>query len=142
MRKARLPRLNSTTDDRSRMPLLLFAGLVVVVGMVHWAVRWDAPIPACGFRTLTGRPCPFCGSTRSFLAWSNLDFGLAFLLNPMLFLASAAICASFVMWLVDRLFYREWHAAAVRCARKLPLTAILTSAVLLNWVYLLLTLPN
>jgi hypothetical protein len=44
---------------------------VVAVGL---AVLWTftpPDLPVCGFRWLTGRPCPFCGLTRAMFALSR-----------------------------------------------------------------------
>lgn len=49
-------------------------------------------IPLCGFRHLTGIPCPLCGGTRACAALTNGDFLAAWQLNPglMVLLAIAA----------------------------------------------------
>ena len=48
---------------------------------------------ACGFRTLTGYPCPTCGATRAFIRTAHLELGSALRLNP---LAAAAFLGTMV----------------------------------------------
>lgn len=49
-------------------------------------------LPLCGFRHLTGVPCPLCGGTRACAALADGDFLVAWQLNPglMVLLALAA----------------------------------------------------
>jgi len=37
----------------------------------------------CGWRALTGLPCPFCGGTRSVVLLSRFEFQQAFAMNPL-----------------------------------------------------------
>jgi hypothetical protein len=93
-----------------------------------------AMAPPCLFRSLTGLPCPTCGTTRAVVALSHLDLTRALALNP---LATAAVvvfllgglAAGVASWLGRPL--REpprWHPAA-RLAALLAIGA--------NWAWLL-----
>jgi hypothetical protein len=65
----------------------------------------DIPV-VCGFRRLTGWPCPGCGLTRSFVFAAHGQIGAAFgahLLGPLLF----GVVASQVPWRLWRLFERR-----------------------------------
>jgi hypothetical protein len=49
----------------------------------------DSGVSMCIFRNLTGLPCPSCGLTRAFCAFSQLDFHKAFGHYPLVPLAYA-----------------------------------------------------
>lgn len=55
----------------------------------------DGPI-LCLFRSLTGLPCPFCGTTRSIGSILQGDFGSALGLNPLGFLVMAGAVFMFL----------------------------------------------
>src|SRR5688500_5865219 len=46
------------------------------------------PLPTCTFRQFIGIPCPFCGSTRLWIALSHGNFSAAWLANPFLLVTS------------------------------------------------------
>ena len=50
-------------------------------------------VPLCGFRHLTGVPCPLCGGTRACAALADGDFWAAWQLNPGLVLLLALAAA-------------------------------------------------
>lgn len=49
----------------------------------------ELQVPRCGFKVLTGLPCPTCGSTRACLALVRGDLAAAFASNPLFVLAGA-----------------------------------------------------
>ena len=59
----------------------------------------------CGFKNLTGLPCPGCGLTHSFCALTQGDIGGAFtfnLLGPLLYLALIVLWIRSICVLLDR----------------------------------------
>lgn len=50
-------------------------------------------LPLCGFRHLTGLPCPLCGGTRACAALASGDFLAAWQLNPGLLVLLAIAAA-------------------------------------------------
>lgn len=65
-------------------PLALLAtGGVVGLALMPYGQRLAAFLPPCPFRSLTGVPCPTCGTTRALLALSQGQLGKALALNPM-----------------------------------------------------------
>jgi hypothetical protein len=70
-----------------------FAVLSVVTGyawvIINLIINKNADLPApglCIFKSVTGIPCPSCGSTRSVLSIVEGDFGQAMLYNPIGFI--------------------------------------------------------
>ena len=53
--------------------------------------RLTALLPGCHFQSWLGLPCPGCGTTRSALALSQLDFAAALAVNPLATLAWAGL---------------------------------------------------
>ena len=104
------------------------------------------PVPECGMRRLTGLPCPACGCTRSLLAWTELDFLRAFLLNPLFF----SLCIASLISAGWQLLRGRRVSPAVETmpgAKPLPWLPWLTwrlagILLVLNWLYLCWRLPK
>jgi len=115
--------------------------LSVSLGSVVVAAIWFAlglPWPRCLFHDLTGRPCITCGMTRSAIQFFHGHFLAAFEWNPLVF---AALCAlstfnayAFIVLVTraPRMRTALWTRAEKKYAR-----IIVTTALALNWVYLL-----
>ncbi len=134
--------LPETQARRSVHPAwILGAGLLVLLG-ARFSQHLPIPLPACGLRTLTGIPCPLCGSTRTLAAWSHLDAGQAFRLNPLV----AGACVALATWLVlawlDRWTSRNWARTAMGRLQRKPWPMILALMAAANWVYLMFCLPE
>jgi hypothetical protein len=112
--------------------------LVAAASAVALRPLWLALAPhlrPCIFRTLTGLPCPTCGTTRAAVAFLHGDLVSAFVSNPLatligiLFIAGAPIAA---LWVVSG-----------RPAIELPQTRsqwlrwILVGVIAVNWLYLI-----
>jgi len=76
-----------------------FAAAVLSVILVRFYAEsgrpWSGPI-LCVFRTATGQPCPFCGTTRSVASASLGDFDQALGENAMGLTFTVAMAAVFV----------------------------------------------
>jgi hypothetical protein len=103
--------LADTTDVDLR-PLRLAGLALVPAALVVNALPVD-PVPSCPLRTLTGIPCPLCGSTRGVIAAVHGHLGHALELNPasLLVLALAAILV--LGWRVERVRIPVWGIVAV-----------------------------
>ncbi len=123
-------------------PPLLLAGLIALVWAASLIVKWQLPLPGCGMRKVTGLPCPLCGTTRAFLAWSHFDIVGAFQFNPMVFLGCLGIYAWFTLWLIDQFFDKELISRFRLSTETVPLIACLFLTTFLNWIYLCFTLPD
>ena len=76
-------------------------------------------LPLCGFRHVTGLPCPLCGGTRACAALANGNFLEALQLNPglMVLLALAAVHSvqlGFEAWTGRRVQHWRMGAGAWR----------------------------
>ena len=110
------------------------AAAAASIALAPLAGRAAELVPPCLFRSVTGLPCPTCGSTRAVLALARLDLAGAVALNPLavasaiVFLAGGLIAA--VAALAGRpLREPERYPPAARLA--------LVAAVAANWVWLL-----
>ena len=120
---------------------VLAAGLAALSG-ARLIQHWPILVPACGLRTLTGIPCPLCGSTRCLIAWSHLEIAQAFRFNPLV----AAGCVAVGVWgllsTLDICSGRNWAYAMTQHLQRLPWPIILAAAAAVNWIYLVLCLPR
>ncbi|HYB53890.1 MAG TPA: DUF2752 domain-containing protein [Thermoanaerobaculia bacterium] len=55
--------------------------------------RASGLVPPCPFRSLTGLPCPTCGSTRALTALARLDPVAAWISNPLVTMGLIAFVA-------------------------------------------------
>ena len=89
-----------TASLRSRLPPLIGA---VVCGVALFCGRYlqpeQLPIPRCTFLRITGYPCPFCGTTRSFFASAKGAVGSALREAPLGVLVYA-VTWGLLVWLV------------------------------------------
>ena len=129
--------------ERTRIsaPVWAFAGLLLLLAVARLSEEWNLPLPFCGLKRLTGIPCPFCGSTRCLQACSRLDIAQAVCWNPLTFLACLGVVLWLGVWIADVLFNRRGLSAVRRWLAAPALEPVLIIAVLLNWIYLCLTLP-
>lgn len=59
--------------------------------------------PLCPFRQLTGLQCPGCGTTRALHELAHGHFAAAFMLNPLLLIASPFLIWAFLRYTVTGL---------------------------------------
>ena len=118
----------------------LLIGSVVALTIARLVQSFPIPVPPCGLRTLTGIPCPLCGSTRALAAWSHGKFVGAFQLNPLVAAALWALGLWIILRMLERWLRLGWAARIEAHAQsKLWLLAVLA---LINWVYLIFYLPK
>ena len=123
-------------------PLATIALFVLGAFLAKFWMGLNLPFPVCLLRKLTGIPCPTCGCTRSLAAWTRLDVGTAFLLNPLFFL----VCLSVIIWFAARAIEsksaRTFLSGLPKVLKKHLGWKVISAAVLINWIYLCLTLPK
>lgn len=96
-------------------------------------------LPPCGFRHLTGLPCPTCGTTRAGLALLAGDLPGAFAHNPAAATAGLAFLAggmAAAMWALFR------GPMPVLPLNGRPVRLALAASVMANWAYLFLWSPQ
>jgi len=128
-------RLRSTTKDERQLALLWLAAAVSAVVL---RPLWLAAAPhlhACVFRSLTGIPCPSCGTTRAAMAFLEGDLMTAFINNPLAALAGLL----FVVGAPIAVIWTTAKMSVPSLSNPLP-TWVRIGAVFLiaaNWLYLI-----
>ena len=128
-------RVRSTTKEERQLALLWLAAAISAIVL---RPLWLAAAPhlrACVFRSLTGIPCPSCGTTRAAIAFLQGDLMTAFINNPLaalaglLFVVGAPIA---VIWTTAR-----WSVPSL--SNPLPLWVRIGAVFLIaaNWLYLI-----
>jgi hypothetical protein len=112
----------------------------VIAGLAGWGwLKVGLPWPHCWWRHAFGLPCPFCGSTRSALALSDLNFGRAFRCNPLSTCAYLAAVLYDLYAVTALLLPGRWRvrlsAGTVQVEKALLVAGLIGLAV--NWAYLL-----
>ena len=124
------------------LPLLVLCVWLLTLLAARMTQWWPYLVPACGLKTLTGLPCPLCGSTRALVAWSRLDILQAFRWNPLV----SAACVVLWLWLLGSLsdwaFRTRLVERGTHWIRRVPWLWLLGTAVLVNWIYLFFRLPS
>ncbi len=95
------------------------------------------PHLTCMFKTITGIPCPTCGSTRVFADISHWDIISAFHWNPLVFLGGIVFVA-WVFYGFYMLFSRKKIKVSLSKKESLFLRGALLILFILNWIYLVM----
>lgn len=127
---------------RESPALWALAALALALVAAHLVELWQLPVPPCTTRSLTGWPCPFCGSTRTLMAAARGELAAAVRLNPLIFLGAAAVLGWSVARAIERFTGRRFTAGLGEWLRRLRWGWLLAGALLVNWVYLAITLPK
>ena len=117
---------------------LAFLWLAAVLSSLALRPLWLALTPhlrPCIFRSLTGIPCPTCGTTRAATAFLRGDLHDAFIANPLATLVGIAFVVGGVIagiWATAR-----WPVPRTKIS--LPFWARVTTIgiILANWIYLI-----
>ena len=75
--------------NRLILAILLFAVLLIAWLIPSSVCESDASV--CIFRTLTGKPCLFCGLTRAFVSVTHGNLDKAFIYHPLWWLAASIV---------------------------------------------------
>ena len=127
---------------------LYFTGLLCLLGgyggllILYYVVpgmHESSAFHACLFRNLTGLPCPSCGVTRSVIALASGNLPASAAWNPMGILVAAVMLVLPVWLLYDVTRFRNsFHLFYIRAEafiRQRSVAVVLTTAVLLNWIW-------
>ena len=128
--------LNLKKHASGDIPFGLIYGTIVLLALV--AARTlpiSTLLPACTFRSMTGVPCPTCGTTRLLTHLAQGDLSIAFCLNPAV---AFILISAIVLFLYDAIVLfsgsRVAFSLSSRESQWIRLGAIV--ALLVNWVYL------
>ncbi len=115
----------------------IFGGIGVMAAVAVGLLRLDrVPLTFCVVKSLSGLPCPTCGSTRAFARLFELDLAGALAMNPFTMLVAVVIA----VWAVADVLLLPWRRAlhvslSPSIGRALRVAAFV--AFFANWVYLL-----
>jgi hypothetical protein len=123
----------------SKAPTGLILGLcAAAAGLLGRLLRVDSfKVTLCGFKAMTGIPCPTCGATRCLISVARLDLRTAFEMNPLIFvlgvfLAAWAVTDS-ILWVRRRSLGLE-----VQKGWGIPIAIFAAVMAFVNWVHLIL----
>lgn len=115
----------------------IFGGIAVLGSAVVGLLGLDRlPFTVCYFKTLTGLPCPTCGSTRSVGCLVEGDLPAALAMNPL----AAAVILALVPWaLADLALLARGRALGLEVSPRVGglLRVAAVALVLANWAYLI-----
>ncbi len=106
----------------------LVSGLLVVVGTFGLD---RLSFPFCGFRAITGLPCPLCFGTRATAALSRGEIPEAFSLNPLVSAGFFAALLTGILLLLGK--EPPWLSPR----RERPLLFLALAGLGINWIYLI-----
>jgi hypothetical protein len=121
----------------AHLPLAFFAGALIGFSWLH--ARLAVNLQSCSLLRLTGIPCPFCGSSRSFAAMATGAWGQAWLNSPLACVLFVLVCAVFAwnaaaLVLRVRLIRGEWLRLGT--PRRRWVAGLLAAGLIAaNWIY-------
>jgi hypothetical protein len=131
--------VNSRPFPGSRQGLLLtwFFGIAVVLTSALVFVRKNPTgfLHPCLLRTMTGIPCPACGTTRMARLLSTGQVGASFVSNPLAFLLTIAIGLSAFAALAALPFAERLRPP--RLPRRRVLLLLAAALIAANWAFLI-----
>src|SRR5215510_3986125 len=105
--------MRATARTEVQLAPLRAASLLIVPAAVALSVSPIDPVPPCPLRTLTGIPCPLCGSTRGVIAAVHGHVGHAVALNPASIVVLVLAVALIAGWRIERVRIPVWVIVAV-----------------------------
>jgi hypothetical protein len=131
--------LNRRVEGRIEFGII-YGGIALLALFAGRFLPVLALAPSCMFKSLTGVPCPTCGATRSIVFLSQGDVVSAFTMNPLI----VACVLSAVLYLPYSLFTLVFDRPRIDVAlsekEKDRIRAMALLLILLNWMYLVITL--
>ena len=119
------------------LPAVLISGAILIASAIRPATGLPLA-PTCLFLRLTGYPCPFCGSTRTFIAMCHGHWHDAWHQSPLaavLFVTIAAIFAWNVVALAAGLVVKPGVRWRLDKRQRLWLAGVFSAILAANWLY-------
>ena len=92
---------------KRRVKRIGFGLLMLTPFLIAWLVPPEfvhSKYSICFFRTVTDKPCPFCGLTRAYVHAAHGDFKSASLYHPFWWIAAMVMVVTAASALIDGLF--------------------------------------
>lgn len=115
---------------------IVYGGIVLLALVAGRCLPVLALAPTCVFRTLTGVPCPTCGSTRSIVFLSRGDLHSAIAMNPLVAVCAIAALLFMTYGLFALVFGMPRVDFALSEKEKDRVRLAVVLLVLINWLYL------
>ena len=135
-----LSEIKLSNEKNKSFPIGLALGFIgIVILIVARIVYWlKPPLPVCMFKTLTGYPCPSCGTTRAIIDLSLFHFWDAILMDPLVCLVGLGVgIYAFYSGAVYFLDFPKLNFVWTKKRNNLA-RIIVVLAILLNWAYLII----
>jgi hypothetical protein len=120
----------------AHLPAALLTGAMLIASAIL-PIR-GLPGPTCLFLRLTGYPCPFCGSTRTFIAMGHGRWHEAWHQSPLatvLFAGTVGVFLWNIAALATGIIIKPGEAANLTTKTRWWLAGALVSALAANWFY-------
>lgn len=91
-------------DPGQRRFRLRLGFLMLLLFPAAWVFKYlyqGFPVTVCFFKTITGKPCPFCGLTRAFSQALHGNFQKAFEFHPLWWLSVLLILCAIIVLLYE-----------------------------------------
>jgi hypothetical protein len=130
-------RLDPLEVDHEALWLLVGSASLCLLGVA--LATPGIQLPLCGFKTISGLPCPTCGITRTIIALSRGDLARGLFMNPL----AAILCGAGLLYLLYAAIVLALRLPRFRPtvtttgARRLRIAAFTALAV--NWIWLIAT---
>jgi hypothetical protein len=119
--------------------LALVAGYAwVIINITNYEKTKTSSAVPCLFKTVTGIPCPSCGSTRTVLSLIKGDFHQATEYNPVGFFLTLVLVIS-PLWIIfditsGRTSLLNFYKRAENFLKRRPVTAVFLLIIMAIWV--------
>jgi len=112
-------------------------GGIAVLALISAAILKNIPgvFPHCLFHSLTGYPCPTCGTVRSITSMAGFDFISALFYNPLIPLLIVGSLVTSIYYGAAHLLRRNL-IIEFKSAEKKTIRLLVLALFLANWAYL------
>lgn len=114
---------------------LLWGGVALLLILVSPLAEGRATaLPSCPIKTLSGLPCPTCGTTRAALALSHFDLTGSMAINPLAALVWLGLIVGGLI--VGLRAVLNMPLREPKWVLSIPVRGLLVLVILANWLYL------